>query len=343
MYLFLKKYNLKLKPSKCRFGYQELKVLGNIIDTKGIRPTQQGIETTQKFPQPKTIKQLRSFLGLANYFRRFISKFSNIAKPLTDLTRGKLNNKRSPIKWENTHERAFLELKSELTSQPVLAHYDENAETIILTDGSKLDLGAILQQLNKLKVKLTGFDNSIKYKEGIFNKAADCLSKIIDEPPKLSEFTELSKIGVHTILQQLNVNLVQPINIQLEQASDNYLQNIIIAIKNPNENCQKRKPFKQPKPPKIGMYPLEKGEILQEIYLDYIGPISNSKSNIYILVATDKINLILRFGCMRTIKSDNRTHFTGKTVKQLLESLNVDQKFGVTYHPTSQGQVECQN
>ncbi|XP_050522940.1 uncharacterized protein LOC126895280 [Daktulosphaira vitifoliae] len=388
------KYNLKLKPSKCRFGYQELKVLGNIIDTKGIRPTQQGIETIQKFPQPKTIKQLRSFLGLANYFRRYIPKFSNIAKPLTDLTRGKFNSKRSPIKWEDTHERAFLELKSKLTSQPVLAHYDENAETIIVTDGSKLGLGAILQQRNQnneihpvafsskkltkaegrysamdleclaifhaLTVfrpyvhgkyfeiwtdhkNLTSFDYSIKYKEGIFNKAADCLSRIIDEPPKLSEFTELSKIGVHTILQQPNVNLVQPINIQLEQASDNYLQNIITAIKNPNENCQKRKPFKQPKPPKIGMYPLEKGEIMQEIYLDYIGPLSNLKSNKYILVATDRINLILRFGCMRTIRSDNGTHFTGKTVKQLLESLNVDQKFGIPYHPTSQGQVERQN
>lgn len=113
----LLKYNLKLKISKCRFGYTQMKVLGNIISGEGIRPTEEGLTAIKKFSSPTTIKQLRSFLGLANYFRRFIPNFSKLAHPLTKLTKGKFKTKKSPIKWTEIHEQAFQQLKNKLINQ----------------------------------------------------------------------------------------------------------------------------------------------------------------------------------------------------------------------------------
>jgi len=86
----LLKNRLKLKVSKCKFGYIELNLLGNIINGHGIKPAQEGLLVIKQFPSPTTIKQLRNFLGLANYFRRFIPNFSKIAYPLTEFIKGTL-------------------------------------------------------------------------------------------------------------------------------------------------------------------------------------------------------------------------------------------------------------
>ncbi|KAL4147916.1 hypothetical protein QTP88_002243 [Uroleucon formosanum] len=145
----LLKYKLKLKISKCKFGYTEIKLLGNIINGQGIKPTEEGLLAIRNFPSPTTIKQLRSFLGLANYFRRFIPNFSKLAHPLTELTKGKFKSKKSIIPWSETQEIAFKNLKLKLTNKPVLSHFNDNAEIILVTDGSKKGLGVILQQINE--------------------------------------------------------------------------------------------------------------------------------------------------------------------------------------------------
>ncbi|KAL4152978.1 hypothetical protein QTP88_000811 [Uroleucon formosanum] len=136
----LLKYKLKLKISKCKFGYTEIKLLGNIINGQGIKPTEEGLLAIRNFPSPTTIKQLRSFLGLANYFRRFIPNFSKLAHPLTELTKGKFKSKKSIIPWSETQEIAFKNLKLKLTNKPVLSHFNDNAEIILVTDGSKKGL-----------------------------------------------------------------------------------------------------------------------------------------------------------------------------------------------------------
>ncbi|KAL4153472.1 hypothetical protein QTP88_001305 [Uroleucon formosanum] len=145
----LLKYKLKLKISKCKFGYTEIKLLGNIINGQGIKPIEEGLLAIRNFPSPTTIKQLRSFLGLANYFRRFIPNFSKLAHPLTELTKGKFKSKKSIIPWSETQEMAFKNLKLKLTNKPVLSHFNDNAEIILVTDGSKKGLGVILQQINE--------------------------------------------------------------------------------------------------------------------------------------------------------------------------------------------------
>lgn len=123
----------------------ELKFLENIIDNKGIRPTDEGLKAITQVNSPTNINQLRSFLGLANYFRRYIPNFSKISFPLTELTKGNFKTKKDTIKWEKNHENAFNELKNKLIAPPVLMHYNEDADTILVTAASLLGLGVTLQ------------------------------------------------------------------------------------------------------------------------------------------------------------------------------------------------------
>ncbi|KAL4084258.1 hypothetical protein QTP88_028083 [Uroleucon formosanum] len=510
----LLKYKLKFSISKCKFGYTEIKLLGNIINGQGIKPTEEELLAIRNFPSPTTIKQLRSFLGLANYFRRFIPNFSKLAHPLTELTKGKFKSKKSIIPWSETQEIAFKNLKLKLTNKPVLSHFNDNAEIILVTDGSKKGLGVILQQinenheihpvayaskklntaqnnysalelemaalhfgcihfrqylhgrtftvwtdhknliqlqtmkseskiLNRLRTKLIGFDFKIIYKKGIFNQAADFLSRY-----------PIENNVITTNLNEHQINIVEPVNLKILQARDNYLKNIITVLENSeivdikwknkaksytlnNKNgliyykekinghpklvlaipeiltneviknfhdnkmsgahlgvhkvynkirtryhwplmhkqikayvtscihCQKRKPDKSKQVGKMLTYSIESGIPFSDVTIDYVGPLMPSRGFRYILVATCRVtkycvakacrnadaksttafllDLLLSYGAMKVVRSDNGTHFTAKVISDILTALNIKKTEGIAYRPTSQGGVEKQN
>lgn len=137
----IKEAGLKIKPSKCEFFKNELVFLGHIVGEKGIRPNPKTIEKVKNFPRPKTITEIRSFLGLASYYRKFIQNFSQIASPMN-----KLVKKHEPYIWTEEQERAFQNLKQALISQPVIRHPDFNKTFYLMTDGSKKGFGAVLSQ-----------------------------------------------------------------------------------------------------------------------------------------------------------------------------------------------------
>ena len=99
------------------------------------------IQKVQKFPNLQTVRDIKSFVALCSYYRRFIKDFAKIARPLTNLTRKDL-----PFEWGPEQEDAFNELKIRLTTPPVLAHYDPKKETQLRVDASGHGLGAILLQ-----------------------------------------------------------------------------------------------------------------------------------------------------------------------------------------------------
>lgn len=132
---------LTLKPEKCRFAYEELKFLGHVVNAAGVLPDPAKTTAIANFPRPKDKKGVRRFLGLCAYYRRFVANFARIAEPLTRLTKDS-----TPFSWENDQEKAFCELQKRLQSPPVLAHFDENAETEMHTDASDIGLGAVLVQ-----------------------------------------------------------------------------------------------------------------------------------------------------------------------------------------------------
>ena len=136
-------HNLRFKASKCSFGADKVVYLGHTVSSAGVHTDPSKIMTVQKLPPPANLETLRSFLGLAGYYRKFIPKFATIAAPLTALTK-----KCTPFIWEDSHQDAFLTLKAHLCSAPILAYPKFDKPFILQTDASNVGLGAVLAQLD---------------------------------------------------------------------------------------------------------------------------------------------------------------------------------------------------
>lgn len=132
---------LTLNTKKCHFARKSIKVLGHVVSKDGIRPDPDKISAVANFPRPEQQKALRSFLGLASYFRRFVRNFATLALPLNQLL-----NSGTPFVWSDACEKAFEDLKQALTSAPVLCHFDDTRPAILHTDASGHGIGAVLLQ-----------------------------------------------------------------------------------------------------------------------------------------------------------------------------------------------------
>lgn len=135
--------HLTLRPSKCSIGFFTIAYLGFVLSEMQLKPNPDKVEAITKAEEPRTKKQLRSFLGLIGYYRMFVSHFSDIASCLTELTK-----KGSPnvLKWEEKHENAFSRLKICLASAPILRLPDFSKMFKLQTDASDTGLGGVLMQ-----------------------------------------------------------------------------------------------------------------------------------------------------------------------------------------------------
>ncbi|GJT97793.1 reverse transcriptase domain-containing protein, partial [Tanacetum coccineum] len=141
----LKKEELYAKFSKCEFWIPKVQFLGHVIDSKGIHVDPAKIESVKDWTSPKTPTEIRQFLGLAGYYRRFIEGFSKIAKPMTKLTQKKVK-----FEWSDKQEAAFQLLKQKLCSAPILALPEGSEDFIVYCDASIKGLGAVLMQREKV-------------------------------------------------------------------------------------------------------------------------------------------------------------------------------------------------
>ncbi|GKD21629.1 putative reverse transcriptase domain-containing protein [Tanacetum coccineum] len=137
----LKKEELYAKFSKCEFWIPKVQFLGHVIDSEGIHVDPAKIESIKDWTSPKSPTEIRQFLGLAGYYRRFIEGFSKIAKPMTKLTQKKVK-----FEWGDKQEAAFQLLKQKLCSAPILALPEGSEDFIAYCDASKKGLGAVLMQ-----------------------------------------------------------------------------------------------------------------------------------------------------------------------------------------------------
>ena len=145
----LLKAGLKLKPSKCEFFKDQISYLGHVVSAKGIATDPKKIEAVRNWPVPKTVTQVRSFLGFTNYYRRFIKGYAKVAKPVNNLIQGensKKKNKYKKVEWSSECQEAFEELKRLCTTTPVLAYADYKKWFKVSTDASEKGLGAALYQ-----------------------------------------------------------------------------------------------------------------------------------------------------------------------------------------------------
>nr|XP_043615572.1 uncharacterized mitochondrial protein AtMg00860-like [Erigeron canadensis] len=135
----LREEELYAKFSKCEFWLRQVQFLGHVVNDQGIHIDPAKIEAIKKWEAPKAPTEIRSFLGLAGYYRRFIENFSKIALPLTQLTQ-----KTKDFIWGEQQERAFQTLKDKLCEAPVLALLEGTEDFVVYCDASHQGLGCVL-------------------------------------------------------------------------------------------------------------------------------------------------------------------------------------------------------
>ena len=141
---------LKLKPSKCEFFKDQISYLGHIVSKDGVETDPKKVKAIQDWPKPETVYDVRSFLGFTNYYRKFLFRYSRIAKPLNELISGEnAKRKKALVKWENRHQEAFERLKQLCTEAPILAYADYKKPFKVYTDASEIGLGAVISQVQK--------------------------------------------------------------------------------------------------------------------------------------------------------------------------------------------------
>ena len=141
----LKEYGIIINPSKCELGVSSLQFLGHLVDSQGIRPLEEKVQVIHDFPQPVTRHDLRQFLGLINFYHRFIPNGAQLLQPLNKLLSTTSSNK--TIQWTDQATAAFHNSKQALAQATLLFHPKLDAPTCIMTDASDVAVGAVLQQL----------------------------------------------------------------------------------------------------------------------------------------------------------------------------------------------------
>ncbi len=139
----LEKAGLTVKASKCQIGMRECVYLGHVVGNGCVKPESSKIEAVSSFPVPRTKKQVRSFLGLSGYYRRFILDYASVAAPLSDLTRKSLPKE---VNWTEKCHKAFGTLKQCLGGSPILKNPDFSRGFVLQTDASDYGVGAVLSQ-----------------------------------------------------------------------------------------------------------------------------------------------------------------------------------------------------
>ena len=159
--------NLRLKPKKCKFFRTSIEFLGHTVTSEGVKCSDKHIEDVMKWPEPENVKNLQTFLGFANFYRRFVPGFAHISDPLTKLLRGHCHRKSrtksarsntkhvksvsepAPWEWGKEQKAAFAKIKSSLCSPPCLAYPDFEKPFQLHCDASRVGLGAALYQADE--------------------------------------------------------------------------------------------------------------------------------------------------------------------------------------------------
>ena len=159
----LKDANLTVNLEKCKFCRSSLPFLGFVVDQQGLHPDPDKVKAMVEFPRPTTVTQVKRFIGLTSYYRRFVPHFSTISAPITALISGK--RKSNEISWTEEAIEAFDRLKSCLVTAPVLVSPDFTKPFVIQTDASNYGLAAVLIQ------EIEGFEHPIAYASKTMNPA----------------------------------------------------------------------------------------------------------------------------------------------------------------------------
>ena len=137
----MEKYDLYLRPEKCEFEKSEIEYLGLLISEGKLRMDPGKVAAVKDWPTPKNLKEVRGFIGFANFYRRFIKDFAKLARPLHDLTK-----KEVPFQWGPNQQQAFDNLKTAFTTAPILRLWNPELPTKLEVDASGFATGGVILQ-----------------------------------------------------------------------------------------------------------------------------------------------------------------------------------------------------
>lgn len=140
-----KENNIKLNKNKCKFGITEIKYMGHILSSNGIRPEEEKIKAISLYKTPQNKKDLEIFLGMITYLQRFIPNASTITEPLRNLLKSNIE-----FQWNYEQQNSFEKLKNIISKEPVLGYFQPNEDIIISCDASSKGLGTCIKQKNKI-------------------------------------------------------------------------------------------------------------------------------------------------------------------------------------------------
>ena len=146
LFSVLSKHGLRIHPAKCLLGADQLDFLGHRVSKSGISALPQKVDEMAKFPLPDTVRKMRQFLGVVNYYRRFLPAAASKLQQLTDMTKGCSKHSNKKLVWTKEAQLTFQTIKDEMRTLIMLAHPSPNAATTLATDASATAVGAVLQQ-----------------------------------------------------------------------------------------------------------------------------------------------------------------------------------------------------
>lgn len=152
----LREFGVTINVTKCQFGVPELKFLGHLIDRDGVKPCEEKVEAIRSFPRPTTVQQLRRFLGMVNYYHRFIKGLAGIVAPLNEFLKGN-PARNAKIQWEAESDEAFSKTKDAMANATMLVHPSLDKKLQLVTDASDWAIGAVLQEVHDDVVKPISF------------------------------------------------------------------------------------------------------------------------------------------------------------------------------------------
>ncbi|GJR21873.1 reverse transcriptase domain-containing protein [Tanacetum coccineum] len=367
--------NLVLNWEKCHFMCKEGIVLGHKISKSEIEVDRAKVDVIAKLPHPTTVKGVRSFLGHAGFYRRFIQDFSKIARPMTHLL-----EKDATFVFSQDCIDAFETLKKKLTEAPILVVPDWNLPFELMCDASDFAIGAVLgQQMLAVVYAFEKFRPYLVLSKSIVYTDHSALKYLLskqDAKPRLLRWVLLlQEFDIIIRDKKGTENLVagptgghHGANLTAKKVFDagffwpTIYRDAHAMIKS-CDTCQRQGKISQRD--EMPQNVIQVCEIFDVWGIDFMGPFPSSRGNKYILVAVDYLSkwveakalptndarvvvkflksLFARFGNSRAIISDRGTHFCNDKFAKVMSKYGVTHRLATAYHPQTSGQVEVSN
>ncbi|GJS85482.1 reverse transcriptase domain-containing protein [Tanacetum coccineum] len=362
-----------LNWEKSHFMVKEGIVLGHKISRKGIEVDKAKVDVISKLPHPTTVKGIRSFLGHAGFYRRFIKDFSKISRPMTHLL-----EKNTPFIFSEDCILAFQTLKKKLTEAPILIALNWDQPFEIMCDASDYAIGAVLgQRIEKHFRPIHYASKTMTEAETNYTTTEKEMLAVVYAFEKFRSYLIMNKSVVytdHSALKYLfnkkdaNEELLRWVYIFRNLIS---FQRVIDTKELKTMQPSTSHVLKNPMKCKISQRDempqnaIQVSEIFDLWGIDFMGPFLSSRGNKYILVAVDYLSkwveakalptndarvvvkflksLFSQFGAPRAIISDRGTHFCNDKFDKVMSKYGVTHRLSTPYHPQTSGQVEVTN